>query len=232
MIDGGSQDGTVEIIKKYQDRIAYWISEKDMGQSHALNKGFRSAGGEILSWLNSDDCYFPWSLWRVALAFDLFQPDMVAGGCALRIDRNPVPWKKHRNALPIGKVVPLPLDRLLDIDGSWLKGDFFYQPEVFWSREIWDRSGGSVAEDLYYSMDYELWLRFAHNKARIVHIPDTLTLFRMHDNQKTSGDIPYLPELYKVSRGFQERTKSNYHETRDVQKEWADTEAQPQKRKE
>ena len=109
----------------------------------------------------------------------------------------------HHPALPVGRVVALPLGRLLDIEGSWTKGDFFYQPEVFWTREMWQKAGGRVAKDLYYSMDYELWLRMAGSGARIVHVPDTLAVYRLHEGQKTNGaQPPYLPELRQVASRY------------------------------
>jgi hypothetical protein len=109
----------------------------------------------------------------------------------------------HHSALPIGRAVPLRSDQLLDLDGCWLRGDFFFQPEVFWTRDLWQRAGGRVAEELHYSMDYELWVRFALAGARIVHVPDTLALYRVHPGQKTAGDdLPYLPELRRVAASF------------------------------
>jgi glycosyltransferase involved in cell wall biosynthesis len=208
VIDGGSTDNTVEILKRYQDSITYWVSEPDQGQSNALNKGFARATGDILAWLNSDDCYLPGTLYRVALMFDIYGADMVAGGCELRIDRNPVPFKTHHNAMPVGEVVPLPVERILNIDECWQSGEFFYQPEVFWTRDLWQRSGAHVREDLFYSMDYELWLRMAAHKATIIHIPDALTRFRMHENQKTHGEnIPYLPELKQVAEKFKQEVE-------------------------
>jgi len=211
VIDGGSNDNTPNILDRYRNELDYCISEKDKGQSDALNKGFQLATGEILAWLNSDDIYLPGALFRVALAFDNYASDMVAGGCALRKGDNPKPFSIHHNAMPIGKVVILPLERLLDVDDSWQKGEFFYQPEVFFSRDIWERSGAQVDEKLYYSMDYELWLRLAKSSAKIVHIPDTLTAFRLHEKQKTNfEELPFLPELYKVSAEFKSTLNKNY----------------------
>lgn len=208
VIDGGSTDNTKAILDRYKNELSHCISERDNGQSDALNKGFRLATGDILAWLNSDDRYLPWTLWRVAHAFDTYNTDIVAGGCALVHRDDKVPFRTHHNAMPLGRVVPLPLERLLDVDRSWQKGDFFYQPEVFWSRAIWERSGGRVNEKLFYSMDYELWLRMAQNGARIVHIPDTLAVFRIHERQKTSdGDLPFLPELRRVNAEFKEGLK-------------------------
>ena len=161
-----------------------------------------------MTWLNSDDRYYPETLLRVAQAFDTYDTDLIAGGCALTKGSKKHPFRTHHNVMPFGQVVPLPLDRLLDIDGSWQKGDFFYQPEVFWSRDIWSRSGARLDEKLFYSMDYELWVRMALHGARIVHIPDTLVCFRFHENQKTNGvDLPFLPELRQVNAEFKRKLK-------------------------
>ena len=203
VIDGASTDSTPSILKRYGDGLSHCISEEDEGQADALNKGFRLAPGDILAWLNSDDLYLPDTLMRVALAFDTYETDMVSGGCALVQGGPRTPFRVHHNALPFGQPISLPLDRLLNIDDSWQKGDFFYQPEVFWSRDIWLRSGSRVDEKLFYSMDYELWVRMARTGAKIVHVPDVFALFRMHESQKTSGeDLPFLGELRRVSAEF------------------------------
>jgi ADP-heptose:LPS heptosyltransferase/GT2 family glycosyltransferase len=203
VVDGGSTDDTPRILAQYRDRLAHFLSGPDDGQADALNKGFALATGDILAWLNSDDRYPAGALWRAALAFDAYGADMVVGGCALVKGDEAQSHAVHHPALPLGRVVALPLGRLLDVEGSWTKGDFFYQPEVFWTREIWQGVGGRVAKDLYYSMDYELWLRMAGSGARIVHVPDTLAVYRMHERQKTNGaQPPYLPELRQVASRF------------------------------
>jgi len=119
------------------------------------------------------------------------------GGCGL-VENNAL-TRIHHSALPIGKVVPLPPQQLLDLENCWLKGDFFYQPEVFWRRRIWEAAGAHVQDNLYYCFDYDLWVRMAQAGAKVVHIPDLLALYRVHPEQKTYGrDLPYLPELKKV----------------------------------
>jgi ADP-heptose:LPS heptosyltransferase/GT2 family glycosyltransferase len=200
VVDGGSTDETPAILERYRDRLSHCLVGPDEGQADALNKGFALATGAILAWLNSDDRYPAGALWRAALAFDAYGADVIVGGCALVQDEADEVLAVHHPALPVGHAVDLPLGRLLDIDGSWTKGDFFYQPEVFWTRDIWQKAGGRVAKDLYYSMDYELWLRMAESGARIVHVPDTLAVYRMHQGQKTAGaELPYVPELRQVA---------------------------------
>ena len=102
------------------------------------------------------------------------------------------------------RIVPLPLHELLDLGNCWLKGNFFHQPEVFFTRDVFDRAGGKLREDLYYSMDYDLWVRMAKAGAKIFALPEILALFREHPNQKTGGpDVPYLPELRAVNAAHQ-----------------------------
>ena len=200
IVDGASTDGSVEIIKRYSDRLAWWVSEKDEGQSQALNKGFAKSTGRILTWLNSDDRLAPGSLFTVAQQFLLHAPDLVAGRCARVADREPQAHHLHRSVLTFGQIQPLPLPELLDLDNCWLKGWFFHQPEVFFDRGIFERVGGQLREDLYYSMDYDLWVRMAKAGAKILPLPEILALFRAHPKQKTGGpDVPYLPELREVN---------------------------------
>ena len=197
VLDGGSTDDTRSIMDRFRPRLAYSCSQKDNGQADAINKGFARTSGEIMAWLNSDDQYAPDALMHVARAFDQFpDADIVVGGCGLVEGGGGAVTRIHHCALPIGKVVPLPLAQLLDVENCWLKGHFFYQPEVFWRRSIWEAGGAHVLDDFYYCFDYELWVRMAEAGAKIVHIPELLALYRVHPEQKTYGkDLPYLPEL-------------------------------------
>ncbi|MEE9128210.1 MAG: glycosyltransferase, partial [Planctomycetota bacterium] len=171
------------------------------GQAHAINKGFAKTSGEILTWLNSDDQLVPGALAAMAMAFHTSGADMVAGVCELYRDGEF--QNAHLTSCVDG---PLPLDDLLDLDGCWNTGKFFYQPEVMFTRELWERCGGRVDESWFYSMDYELWLRFAEHGARLHVIGRSIVHFRVHDEQKTSATEGFMTELPKVQKAFLERT--------------------------
>lgn len=197
IIDGGSSDDTCDVVSKYSDQIAHFISETDKGQSDALNKGFNLATGDIFCWLNSDDQFAPGALAAVAMAFLIHKPDMVTGICEIYSEGKLV--DRHMTSCVNGK---LPLDDILDLDNGWNAGQFFYQPEVFFSRDLWDRSGGHVREDCYYSMDYELWCRFAYAGAELHVIGTPLAWFRMHPDQKTADPAKFKRELILVRDQF------------------------------
>ncbi|MFZ4763549.1 MAG: glycosyltransferase family 2 protein [Roseimicrobium sp.] len=200
VFDGASTDETPVILREYQPRLTYAVSEPDRGQSDALQKAFARSTGDILAWLNSDDLLLPGALRRVAMAFDAQpQADLLAGGCALFRDGEPQPYHVHHCRFPIHACSPLPLERVLDLDGAWFQGDFFMQPETFWRRSLWERAGSCLDTSLHYNMDYELFARFAAAGAVLYHVPESLCLFRMHAEQKTHGDDkPFVPEARRV----------------------------------
>ena len=99
----------------------------------------------------------------------------------------------------------LPLGLLLDLDRFWLTASFFYQPEVFFSRDIWKRSGGQLRDDLNYVLDYDLWVRMAAAGATIVHIPEFLACSRTHEQQKTTVGMTYMPEVQALLREYARR---------------------------
>jgi tetratricopeptide (TPR) repeat protein/glycosyltransferase involved in cell wall biosynthesis len=200
LIDGGSIDNTMEIVDRYRQHFSYVVSEADGGQSMALNKGFRQATGEIFTWLNSDDRLAPNALYAVALAFYTSKADVVAGVC--QVFRQDIEIEQHLTSCRNGQ---LAMSDLLDVENSWLKGKFFYQPEVMFTRAIWEKSGSKVNEALYYSMDYELWVRFAANNARIQVIGYPLAQYRLHEAQKTSTIEKYEPELIATRDALQRR---------------------------
>ncbi len=201
IVDGGSEDDTAAVLEKHRGRLAHVISEPDRGQAHAINKGMALATGDILTWLNSDDLLAPGALHAVALAFLTSGADLVAGMCGTYEDGRITGY--HLASAGDG---PLDLTDLLDLDRGWNAGRFFYQPEVMFTRELWERAGGHVREDLAYSMDYELWLRFAQAGARLHVIGRPVAWFRIHRKQKTADPGVFQPELREVQRRFATRT--------------------------
>ena len=197
IMDGGSTDQTVSVIERYSDRIAYWVSAKDAGQSDAIEQGLARATGDIFAWVNSDDALAPGALAAVAAAFEGGDADIVAGIVNIRENGRLV--HHHRTGCRAG---PLEIERLLDLRTEWMTGRFFYQPEVFFSRAIYERAGGKIDRGLHYSMDYDLWVRCARAGARIKPIDYELANFRVHADQKTSTVAAFLPELTRHAESF------------------------------
>ena len=198
VVDGASTDETPDVLSRYADKIDHIISEPDEGQSDAINKGMNLATGEILTWLNSDDLFTPGTLYAMAMAFWKSNADMVVGTVQLLKEDKIV--SEHLTSCENG---PLKLSELLDLDNNWLKGRFFYQPELMFTRDLWERAGGYVDTKLYYSMDHELWLRFAIANAQMHIIGRPTVIYRVHDEQKTHDD--YQPELREVNRRYREK---------------------------
>ena len=202
-MDGGSEDGTAEILQRYASKLTYWESEKDRGQSHALNKGFSRATGEIFTWLNSDDRLAPGALAAVALAYDLTGADMFAGVCELFGASGII--INHLTSCAAGT---LSVEDFLD-DDLVREGFSFYQPEVMFTRNLWERAGARVDENLQIVMDYELWLRFAATGARIEIIGRPIAQFRVHEAQKTYSLTAYGDATAKHRREVEE-VKARY----------------------
>lgn len=173
--DGGSDDKTVDVLKTYSSRLSGWVSEKDSGQSHAINLGFAKATGDIMAWLNSDDLLLPGSLDYVAKFF-LNNPDVdVIYGHRILIDEQDK---------EIGRwILPDHDDRVL----CW--ADFIPQETLFWRRSIWEKTGASIDESFRFAMDWDLLIRFRDAGARMVRVPFFLGAFRIHEAQKTSAAI-------------------------------------------
>ena len=190
VIDGASTDETVAVLEKYSPLLSSWVSEKDGGQSNAINKGFAKATGEIITWLNSDDLLAPGALAAIALAFDTSGADMVAGICQLHRDGEI--FDQHLTSCADG---PLPISELLDLENHWMSGQFFFQPEVFFKRDLLLKVGGNVNEQAHWSMDFELWVRFAQAGATLKVIGRPIAQFRVHEEQKTQDVRGFKEEL-------------------------------------
>jgi len=171
IIDGGSTDNSVDIIKKYKDSIAYWVSEKDLGQTNAINKGLRIARGDILTWLNSDDTLLPGVLFKVSEIFASHpEAGIVYGDCNI-VDKN---------GNLVLKRCCLPFDRKILVYAY----NLIAQPASFFHRRVID-SIGALDESLNYSMDYEYWIRALKNDILFFQIPFPIASFRIHNSSKS-----------------------------------------------
>ncbi len=173
IIDGGSTDESVEIIRKYQDRLAYWVSEPDRGQSHAINKGFERATGEIFGWLNSDDWYHPGALQAVADAFAA-NPD--AGAV---VGAGDMYYQESGSTLLVE-----PFEVTLESLYRFVER-YFCQPSCFFTSSAWKQCG-PLDESLHLAMDLDLWLRMA-TEVRFIPIPANLSVSLVHADAKTKA---------------------------------------------
>lgn len=173
IIDGGSTDGSVEIIKKYDKHLKYWISEKDNGQSHAINKGINKANGEIVNWLNSDDYYEPGALEIVA---EVFEDPEITCFCGRSNIFNEDGFQRQSKGTDV-------YDNNLAKSIGWARID---QPETFFRKEVWDKVR-LLNEKLHYTMDREWWMCYLYHFGldSIAKIDDVLVNFRLHADSKT-----------------------------------------------
>jgi glycosyltransferase involved in cell wall biosynthesis len=185
VIDGGSTDGTLDILRSYGDRLR-WVSEKDQGQADAINKGLRQTSGAIMGWVNSDDLYVPGALRQVAAYFQAHPEAMFIYGDAEALDEtgNNFGIRTHVKA------------------GGWHELvhelDFLVQPACFWRREVWDTLG-ELDASLHYTLDYEYWMRVAR-RYPIQYLPVLLAQERLYAGAKTGrGAVERIEEIAQVA---------------------------------
>lgn len=176
IIDGGSTDGSVEIIKKYENCLAYWVSEKDGGQADAIRKGFQRATGQILAFFNSDDIYMPGTLRRVARVFRANPNAEIVYGNKYLIDEDDRIVGERR----LTSYVPG-----LSKFGMLYGGFGIYQPAAFWSKALCDQVGG-VDTSFEFAMDTDLILRLALAGAKFRFLREYFMASRIHRDSKTS----------------------------------------------
>jgi len=192
IIDGGSADNSVEIIKKYEKWLAYWVSEPDRGQSHAINKGFDKASREIYAWLNSDDYLLKDALKNVALAYNA-HPEAGGwfGGC-LQVSI-------------VGKTLLTVHPNRLDAEGLAVWGEnAVTQPSCFFSRVAWQNCG-PLDESLNYAMDLDLWVKIAKTYS-IRKVEAILAAAVVQENAKTQRNIGMMyaeQDIVKVRHGYE-----------------------------
>lgn len=214
IIDGGSTDETVDIIKKYEDKITYWVSEKDRGQTHAINKGVKIATGDIVAYLNSDDYYLPGTLLEVCAQFkDRPNIDLLHGKCRY------VNEKGEKIGEQLGDIKSF--DEIIDLWNVWWNKKQFVQPEVFWSRNIMEKVG-IFNEKLYYVMDYEYWSRILLAGGTVAKTNQEFTCFRLTDIQKSNDSEKVADELRDVVKEWlwDHRIPINAYKRFQLQGDW------------
>lgn len=198
IIDGGSTDNSIDIIKKYSNFLSYWESERDRGQSHALNKGFRRATGEILGWLNSDDMYLPGTLLYISKVIDPKNAGIYFGDCIhFRYDDEKLTC---RGSNVSGKYKSLDLSL----------NDFIIQPSTFWTAETM-KTVGFLNENLHYGFDWEWFIR-ASKCVPFYPVTKPLSLYRLNENQKTSsGGLKRQKEISEIYGKYNPRVRKLYN---------------------
>lgn len=175
IIDGGSNDDTISIIKKYEDYIFYWVSENDNGQSHAIEKGFKIATGDIYCWLNSDDEFLPNTLEIVNNTFEKYKCDVVYGNMNIINEDGKLISKRYLTPF-LPKI----------IRNAYIIGGFgIYQPSSFWTKELYVKVGG-INPGYRFCMDNELFNKFVLNNAFFKFKNVFFSNFRVHGQSKTS----------------------------------------------
>lgn len=185
IVDGGSTDGSIDLIKKYSDRLAWWVSEKDHGQTDAINKGFARATGDILAWINSDDTYEPGAV-TAAVNYLQLHPEvgMVYADC------NYI----NEDGRVIGKFPAAQTDL------SRLRTGYVHIPQqtMFFRAELWKKLG-PLDPSFYFAMDYDLWTRIAQHADLKYLSRQTWANFRIHTSGKTiASDDRCWPEMLRV----------------------------------
>ena len=184
IVDGGSTDGSVEIIKRYESKLAWWVSEKDRGQTDAINKGFAHAKGNFLAWINSDDTYEPNAI-SSAVKFLQQHPEvgLVYG------DANYI----NEDGRIIGRFPAAQTDLIR------LRRGYVHIPQqaAFFRADLW-RAVEPLDPSFYFAMDYDLWVRLAA-RSQVKYIPQTWANFRLHTSGKTiRADDRCWPEMLRV----------------------------------
>ena len=202
VIDGGSSDESVEIIKKYQPWISHWVSEPDRGQSHALNKGLARCSGEVFNWINSDDLLLPGAISHVARAF--VGHDAVGGG-VVNFGGDQEELFLNSNLSAIGLI----------------RGDadvVFHQPGLWLRPRLIARCGG-IDERFHFTFDWDLAIRYLSLFPNVAYTTETLARFRLHPNSKTVSSqekftrdrIAVLNKLRRLPAYATLHRASNYH---------------------
>lgn len=208
IIDGGSSDNSVEIIKKYQKEIHYWESVKDQGQSNAINKGFKHATGNILMWLNSDDLLMPNVLSYIARVVIEQKDGFYFGNC--------IRFREKETGLQCLNSDVVAEDKKLQLEQI----DYIFQSSSFWTRKVWEVVG-ELNEQLHYGFDWEWFLRVKRHGIKMTALNKCLSLYRLHDKHKTGkGGRERQDELLKIYQTYNPIEAKLYADLITQEEDW------------
>lgn len=190
IIDGGSTDGTVDIIKKYESQLTYWVSEPDKGMYDALQKGFDHSTGEIMGWLNADDLYFNGCFFLLSKLF---------------VQHKEINWVTGTSHILNSEGVFIgnsPSRKFCKY--QFLIGDYKWiaQESTFWRRSLWGKTGSRLNTNLKYAGDFELWLRFIQCDT-LYHLGLPVGIFRQQPGQLSSNMMQYEEEVQTIYKKLQ-----------------------------
>jgi len=209
IIDGGSADNSLEIIKKYEKELYYWESTKDKGQSHAINKGFKHSTGDILMWLNSDDMLMPNALYYIADLVLENKEDFYFGNC-IRYNENSIGMESFKSDV-------------LTASHSFLleQSDYIIQSSSFWKRKVWEEVG-ELNENLHYGLDWEWFLRVKMKGISMRPFNKCISLYRVHDRHKTgNGGRARQEELLSIYNIYNPNGARIYQHLMEQDKDWS-----------
>jgi glycosyltransferase involved in cell wall biosynthesis len=174
VIDGGSTDGTREVVQRFGNAVTHFVSEHDRGQADAINKGFRLAKGDLLAWLNSDDYYLPAVIEKVApLLGDGREPRLAYGGT--------VALNEAKGETKLWQASPFSREALKT-------RALIYQPSAFWTRALWEKTGELNIEQ-HFTLDWDWFLR-ASEHCEFQQVNEPLSVYRFHEGHKTGSGNP------------------------------------------
>ena len=198
--DAASSDNSVEIIKKYEDQLSFWVSQKDNGQADAINRGFLKATGEILMWLNSDDVLMPNVLHFIAEQYVKNGEGIYCGNCIHFREVNPNGLYASGSNVASG------------YNSTSLElADTIIQPSSFWTKKVW-LENGLLDDNLHYGFDWEWFLRAKHKNISFYFINKPISLYRFHDAHKSGvGGKKRQEELLEIYKKYSPKYAQLYH---------------------